>query len=464
MFVSLADDDIPPPPPPPPPPAPPAVPPLPSGPPPLPSSPPPPPPPSPPPPPPPLPPPEPYPVNPYVSAQIHTASSLELQATQYKSSEVADRARTAHPGPSAQAEYSSGMWQGQMPPPHPPYPGQYPGIPVPSSGRPPLLMNPPGTTPFISTHHQYPLSSENTGMYTGAPNTPAVSFGVPVPPPQRRPEPHGNYFPPQPMAPPGMDVRPELRGPYIPPGPARPQAADIMPHHMEHRNPKPLLTPRGMDIRPELRNPYVLPDPIRPQAADVAPNQMEQCNPHPPWLDPTRNTRPRAFMPDRRPSVETSTSQDTSFAVTRGRSFPTSRGIYSGQSAGSWRSFRGRKVAASEGSHSQFEETVDNEGWSTMTYSSEVGSGETTTQVFNNPLRASVAPVSEMHPVWQPHDQVSQSHRGAVMQKDSIRPLMDVSAQPTKGFSSESSWSAQPSKDFSSESSWSLVSKTTNSF
>jgi len=446
----FTDDDIPPPPPPPPrptpvapPPSVPVLPPLPSGPPPLPSSPPPSPPPPPPPAPPPkpcpdkhsavgrllragslkpppVPPPEPCPVKYSASGQVlgtgslkplpvpppepclvkysntgkmHSAGSLkelELQAKQYASSQAADRAPASHPGPSTQPEYLSGTWQSQMP--QPPYPGQYTGGPaMPPRIAQPSVMLPPGSSSFIGTHQQEPVSAQNVGMYHGEPSNPAVSFSIPVP--YRPPEPCGSYFSPQQMRPHSTNIQPESHSTYFSPG-------QTMAH-----------------------------------PPDVRPNQMEQCNAvtRPPQRTPARNAGPLVFMPSRRPSVEASISQDTSFGVKRGRSFPPARNIRSSRSTSLCRSFRGRRTAPPESSRSGFRETGD-EDWNTTAYRNEAGSGKTL-QGFPNTPHSSASADKQIRPPWLSYDQPAQSQRGPSMQTDCVLPLMNVDLQPT--FSSE---------------------------
>ena len=390
MFVLFTDDDLPPPPPPPPPPT---VPPLPRKPPPLPSSPP----PSPPPPPPPVPPPEPRPVKRgSASSQMHISGSLkqlELQAKQYASSQTADRSHAAPVPPPSQPEYLSGTRQGQMP--QPPYPGQYTGRPVssvPGIPRPIVMPPPPQSSSTISSHQQAPTATQNVvGMYSGTPNNPSTTFGVRVP--HRPPEQFGVSVPQRPADP---------RGSYFPPQ---------------------QLQPHSADIRPESHGTYLLPTPHGP---DIQPNQIEHCNVAtwpPPQPTTPRNVGPLVFMPSRRPSVEAPMSRDTSFGAKRGRGFPPARNVRSSQSAGSWRSFRGRKVAPSESSHSGM-----NEGWNTTAYGSEPASGKTAQSFVSSPPAAPAAS-NQQRPRWLSYD--SQAGR------DNVRPLMGVATQPTRDYSSK---------------------------
>jgi len=442
MFVSFTDDDVPPPPPPPRPP--PAVPPLPRRPPPLPSSPP----PSPPPPPPPLPPPEPRPVLRPASSQMHSSGSLkqlELQAKQYASSGAANRGLTTLPPPSTRSgaadrgltvpppttrpEHLSGTWQAPLP--QPPYPAQYTERPVLApSIAPPSVVLPPGP-PFISSHQQEPTSAQNVGMYAGTPSNPAVSFSVlsphrppepraSLPPPHRPPEPRASlpppHRPPEPHASlPPPHRPPELRASYFSPSPVRPHV---------------------MDVRPESRGTYFSPSQTRIQRPEIQPMQTERAMLRPPQ-QPTspRNVGPRVFMPSRRRSVEGSISRDTSFGVKRGHGFQSGRNSQSSQSAGSWRSFRGQRIAPLDGSRSGFGEKV-NEGWNTTSYSSESGSGEAPYSFVSSPP-AATATSNQQPPPWLSYDQSSQSHRGPTMQKERVRPLLDLPSQPARGFSSE---------------------------
>ena len=398
VCLLFKDDDVPPPPPPP------VKPPLPSRPPPLPFSPP----PSPPPPPPPPPRPEPHPVKRLTSSQTHSSSQLntagslkqlELQAKQYASSQAAEWAHTAPPAPPTQPECSSDAQQGQMP--RQLHPGHYAGLPVSASAiAQPAPILPSGTSSFIGIRQQEPIYAQSVAVCGKPPNNPAVPFGVPV---SHRPlEPRGNYFSSQPVRPHALDIRPELRGQYFPPDPpVRPQGADNFP-----------------------------PDPVRQRGLDIRSNQVE---PRPPLL-PTGSVgsgKTLTFIPSRKPSVETYTPRDTSFGVRNTRGFPSARNRRSSQSAASWRSFRGRRRAPSEGG---FGDTAD-DSWSSSAYSSE-SRGETP-HGFVSPPPATAATGNQAHPPWLLHDQSSQGQGGPMMPKESVRPLMHGTTQPARNFSSE---------------------------
>lgn len=244
----------------------------------------------------------------------------------------------------------------------------------------PLLIPPVSSSSFITGHlsQQAPpaAGSQNTGMYNAAPN----SQNVPVP--YRPTEPTTSYFPPQQL---------------------RPHSADV----------------RGASC--------LLPNPTQPQDPPSG-NQAEQSNAmtRPLLPTPVRNIGPRVFLPSRRSSVEAvSTSRgDTSFGVKRGRGFSPAAGA---QTAGSWRPFRGNQRNAALASESSgFGDTAMDEGWKKTSS----GGGATTQQGFGSPASTG----NQTHPPWLSY---SQNRKSPAVQKDRVRSLMEVEAQPSRTFSSK---------------------------